>query len=669
MKKEYSKIILIFILAIFLEVIVFNITSYRTLLGKFETKVYEEPKFLYTDEGYSYLEIDNINVKAATLKVDFYENTDYAAYKVYFVDETSTEYQYLTNKEYISGYKKSEYIPLYLSGNVEKIIIAIDSYIYESGELRNITINEKIPFEFNAIRFIFVLLSMLLVYGIKHSKIFNSEYSEKNLKQEIILILVLGMFFILVSVINNYSSSESDTYLYNQNRTIDTGIYNIDFIDSLKQGKTYLLYEPSEEFLKLENPYDFIKRGILERDVDYKWDTAYYKGHFYIYFGILPALLIFLPYNLLTGGYLKISVVVLLFSIFILILLKEILLKIIVRYIKNIPFKNVFYFLVILCSGTLILYANGMSRVYELVIIMGLYFVLQGIFFILKSLEQEKNRHINIFLGSLCLALSVACRPIDLLVSVIILPYLISLLIKYIKNIKENKFNLVKLILAVGIPYLTVGAGLMYYNYIRFGNVFDFGAKYQLTINNMMELGNRIFSVPVGILSNLFKVPHFVPYFPFISHSNDHAIFYGSYYIENLIGGVFMIAPICFGIFYIFKFNKKTENKELKAIVNGLIIIGIIIACISVAIAGSNQRYLIDYAWMLILAGILIFASIYNMFKNEETKKVLNKILAIITIYTFFLGIASGILTEKESMKNNSPKEYYKTKYSICFWE
>ena len=380
-------------------------------------------------------------------------------------------------------------------------------------------------------------------------------------------------------------------------------------------------------------------------------------------------LLIFLPYNLLTGGYLKISVVVLLFSIFILILLKEILLKIIVRYIKKIPFKNVFYFLVILCSGTLILYANGMSRVYELVIIMGLYFVLQGIFFILKSLEQEKNRHINIFLGSLCLALSVACRPIDLIVSVIILPYLISLLIKYINNIKENKINLVKLILAVGIPYLTVGAGLMYYNYIRFGNVFDFGAKYQLTINNMMELENRIFSIPVGIMSNLFKVPHFVPYFPFITHSNDHAIFYGSYYIENLIGGVFMIAPICFGIFYIFKFNKKTENKELKAIVNGLVIICIIIACISVEIAGSNQRYLIDYAWMLILAGILIFASIYNMFKNEETKKVLNKILAIITIYTFFLGIASGILTEKESMKNNSPKEYYKTKYSICFWE
>ena len=255
------------------------------------------------------------------------------------------------------------------------------------------------------------------------------------------------------------------------------------------------------------------------------------------------------------------------------------------------------------------------------------------------------------------------------MISIIILPYLINLFVKYIKSIKENKTNLFKLIVAAGIPYITVGAGLMYYNYIRFGNVFDFGAKYQLTINNMTELGSRIFSIPTGIMANLFKVPNFVPYFPFITHSNDYLSFNGSYYIENLIGGLFMIAPICFLVFYIFKFNKKVENKELKIIVNSLTIVGIAIAVISVAMAGSNQRYLIDYAWMIIFAGILIFASLYNLLKHDETKKILNKILAIVTIYTFLLGISSGILTEKDSMRDNFPQEYYKVKYTICFWE
>ena len=669
MKEKYSKILLIFIVAICLEVIVFNITSYRTLLGKFEIKEYEDPVFLYTEDDYAYLEIENINLNLATLKVDYNETVEHSKYMVYFVDETSTEYQYLTTKDYILDYKKSEYIPLYLSGNVEKIIVAIDSELYKDGDLNCISINEKIPFEFNFMRFIITFAAILLAYSLRYSNFFNTEYSEKNLAQEIVLLLVLGFFFVIVSLISNYSSNEPDIYLYTEVKMIDRGIYNVDFIDALKQGKTYLLQETSEKLLELENPYDHISRGNLERDVDYKWDTAYYKGHFYIYFGILPAILIFLPYNLLTGGYLKVSIVVLLFSIFVFILLKEILLKLITKYFKNIPFKNVFYYLIILCSGTLILYANGMSRIYELVIVAGLYFSLQGIFFIIKSLEKDEHRYRNIFLGSLFLALAVACRPTDLLISIIILPYLISLFIKYVKNIKENKLNLLKLIFSVAIPYLSVGIGLMYYNYIRFENVFDFGAKYQLTINNMIELESRLFTIPMGILSNLFKVPHFVPYFPFIAHSNDCATFYGAYYIENLIGGVFMVAPICFFIFYIFKFNRKSENKELKIIVNSLIIVGLLIACVSVAMAGSNQRYLIDYGWMLIFAGILIFSFLYSLFKHKETKNILNKLLAIMAIYTLLLGISSGILTEKDCMKHNSPEKYYKIKYSVCFWE
>ena len=55
------------------------------------------------------------------------------------------------------------------------------------------------------------------------------------------------------------------------------------------------------------------------------------------------------------------------------------------------------YYLITLLSGVLVWYANGMSRVYEVVIIVGLYFVLQGIFFILKSMESDKNKHLNIF--------------------------------------------------------------------------------------------------------------------------------------------------------------------------------------------------------------------------------------------------------------------------------
>lgn len=209
----------------------------------------------------------------------------------------------------------------------------------------------------------------------------------------------------------------------------------------------------------------------------------------------------------------------------------------------------------------------------------------------------------------------------------------------------------------------------MIYNYIRFENPFEFGSKYQLTVINMGALKNRIFAVPTGIIANIFSIPNFIPDFPFITNHNKLLDFYGYYYIENMIGGLFIIAPICFMNFFVIKANRKTQNKELKTIINSLIIVGSLIAIISIMMAGSNQRYLIDYAWMFILSGILIFIILFNSFKSDETKNILKKMIATLTIFTFIIGILSGVVSEKENMKNYSSKTYYNLKYMICFWE
>ena len=136
-----------------------------------------------------------------------------------------------------------------------------------------------------------------------------------------------------------------------------------------------------------------------------------------------------------------------------------------------------------------------------------------------------------------------------------------------------------------------------------------------------------------------------------------------------MIGGIFLLAPICFMNFYVIKVNKKTDNKSLKIIINSLLIVGLIIAILSIMKAGSNERYLVDYGWMLILSGILIFIVLYNSLKSEESKKILEKIFVTVTIITFILGILSGIVSEKEYMKNVSKEVYYKTRYIISFWE
>lgn len=438
MSKHFSKILINLIIAICLEVMFFNITSYRALLGNFEKKEFTEYELVRYEDSKAILKINNINSKLATIKIDFEDTVkDVTEYRIYFSDETSSSYRGLNSKKYIPENEKSKYIPVYLSGNVNGIMVSIDKDLYENEQIDRIVLNEKIPFEFNIIRCAIVFGILLVIYFLKNGENINAIYSLKNFYQELILLLVLAVFFGITIYINQNSIEPDDLRIYNEK-----------FVNSVYKGNLYLDFEPSEEFLNLENPYDDLERSGLERGTDYLWDMAYYNGKFYVYFGILPLLVFFLPYYILTKKYLDMALVVFILSIFIFILIKEILIKIVNRYFKDIQFKFVLFSLIMLCSGSLVLYANGMSRFYEMAILSGVYCVLQGIYFILKSLETEEKKYFNIFAGTLFLSLSVACRPTDLFASILILPYLIKLLIENIKIFKTNKAPLLKLIIS-----------------------------------------------------------------------------------------------------------------------------------------------------------------------------------------------------------------------------
>ena len=66
----------------------------------------------------------------------------------------------------------------------------------------------------------------------------------------------------------------------------------------------------------------------------------------------------------------------------------------------------------------------------------------------------------------------------------------------------------------------------MYYNYIRFGSIFEFGASYQMTVNDMLNLKNRFMSIGTGLVCNLFGIPIFMTSFPFIVNNHNLFILY-----------------------------------------------------------------------------------------------------------------------------------------------
>ena len=538
-------------------------------------------------------------------------------------------------------------------GNSNKIAIKIFA---KNADVSSVTINERIPLKFNILRVICIFSFLAFIYCFKNLELFNQPFSGKNLKQELILLLVMGAFLFITCYLNNYSKDIREYDFYAK-----------DFVESISRGEFFLSKKPNDKLLNMNNPYDTNGRvdANIERGKDYYWDTVLYNGKFYVYFGILPALVLFLPYYLLTGKFLYSATGVLVFSILAIIALKELIEIIFKKFFKELDFKYMVLSLIILLFGSQILFLNGVPRYYELPIVAGLFFSITGIDLILLSVYGNKINYKKMFFGSLFLALSVACRPTQLLTSLIIVPIVLRV---FIDNVK-NKKDIIKNIISIAIPYMSVGILLMIYNYVRFGSILEFGAKYQLTINDMLHLSNRIYTIGTGIVCNLFSIPNFISVFPFVDNHNKLISFYGYYYIENMVGGLFILVPISFMIFKFFTVLKKSKNRELVTFISALIITGIAICVISIAMGGSMQRYIADYAWIFILAGICIFLEIYKLYQTKEAKHILGKILLVVTIYIVFINLFSGIISEKSYFKNISPEQFYNIRYTIDFWE
>ena len=59
-------------------------------------------------------------------------------------------------------------------------------------------------------------------------------------------------------------------------------------------------YDVDPALSAMENPYSYQER--IDAGVEFYWDHAFYDNQYYMYFGVAPVFLIFMPYRLLTGS-------------------------------------------------------------------------------------------------------------------------------------------------------------------------------------------------------------------------------------------------------------------------------------------------------------------------------------------------------------------------------
>ena len=653
-----------------LELSIFNMNSYRLVFGDFEHLKYtvqnikiedgltqEDGKYITTKEITKKVEIDNINKEIGTIKLNIDTNRP-IEYKIYYTDETSAEYRDLPSKTLVNEIENSKSIPTYLSGTSKKILVELKIPANTTFKIDSIELNSNIEFNFNIVRVLLLFLGWFFLYAMKNFEEFNIPYTKKNKLQLLVIIYVTLLAIWLVYWITDTSLIKTE------DKTNDyITPYMGQAVDMVLDGKVYLEQEPSKELMNLSNPYDNTLRNT--ENVDYVWDMAYYNGKYYVYFGILPVLTVMAPYKFITGDYMELNTVVFIFATLTIIFIMKSIMLIFRRWFKDVPFKFLILFFVAVISGGIIMWICRRPITYEVAIISGYYLVIQGIFFILKTIEKQKVNYIYMCLACLSLALAVACRPNLLIASLLIVPVLLKI---FINNIK-NRENILKNILVVAIPYGIVGISLMLYNYVRFDNIFEFGAQYQITVNDMRNLGNRIMTIPIGLMSYLFKIPTIISQFPFAQISYDTITFYGYYWSSAMAGGIFILSPICFALFLIPKIRNKI-NKELFFVIIMLSLVGIIICILDIVLGGNSQRYAADYAWMFLFAGMMTIMAIYQIIKNEKIKHYIYKVTLVLVVFSGIINfLLGGIQSEDNYLKSYYPEQYYGIRYGISFWE
>ncbi|MFQ9509672.1 MAG: hypothetical protein ACLRZ7_01760 [Lachnospiraceae bacterium] len=617
------------------------------------------------DNGNQTIEILDINEKVNNMYLDLeivdpiYTKDGSIEVKFSITDEANKLYNRITSRNIVHNVEKTKYLKFNLSGKSEKIKLDLNLDSEKIVRVNAIKINVKEPLSLSIIRFFVLSGSMVLWSVLKKDSGFYRHVYRDSKNQYLVtagVVFVLMLFFSLFLIWN-------PTYL---NTNISHHKQYQQLARSMLNGQLYLDKEVPESLIQMSNPYDTNYRDeVMDDSGDYAaWDTAYFNGKYYVYFGVVPVVLFYIPYYLATGQDMPNFLAVFLFLIPSIAGVFGLISQIIKRWFSKTPFFVYLMLSVMTTFGGGFLFLITHADLYAIPIAGGLMFTVLGMYCWFKADETKELNKWYLLIGSLCMALVAGCRPQLLLFSFLAIPLFFNHVFKERtlfskKSIKET--------ICFCLPYIIVAALLMAYNFARFGSVVDFGANYNLTTNDMTKRGFVPGRIGLAIFTYLFQPPNMVARFPFIVGTNFENSYLGVTIRETTFGGIFTTNLILFIVFFVGKFKDILKEKKMYAFTLCTIGIGLTLPIVDAQMAGLLQRYFSDFAFALFLGATILILAVF-----ERKDKYPTSVVIPLFQYGFTLSILYNVLTlftrGSRTLMEGNPEVYYKIYHAVQFW-
>ncbi len=441
---------------------------------------------------------------------------------------------------------------------------------------------------------------------------------------------------------------------------------------SMAEGKLYLEEEPPQWLKDMADPYDKGARDEAQKATGepYLFDVAYYDGHYYVYFGVVPVLLFYLPFYLLTGANFPTAIGVLVMAIAF-VLGATALLDRFARYHFRAVSLGMYLLLqipLVACSG--ILYLVKFPTFYSLPIMCGLAFSVWGLYCWSRS-SMARHRCGWLFAGSLCMALVAGCRPQLLVLSFLAFPLFWR---TYITERRLLTAAGAREFACLAAPYVMVAAGIMGYNYARFGSFTDFGANYNLTVNDMTKRGMNAGRLAPAFFTYFLQPPCMTGVFPFLQPAPFDTTYMGQTIKEVTFGGIFACLPVLWVLAFSKRILGMRARQRLTRTIMGVIVVllgsGVVVALADAELAGILQRYYADFSFMFLAAAVLLYFVVNEQLaRTRRAHDLMLKLLIALVCASVTYSLLLCLVPETGWYSNVYPWAYQDLLQTALFWK
>lgn len=689
--NKFSITCLLILIVVLFEIFLFNFRFFQTL--GYEPVILSDATFdkavnslgnstFYFNDDNTKIKFENIDTEVKNIYINM-ENTktlplnprpedikDYEANKLIKVKITIDDFGKsngidMPERNIVSTVEKTKYIPLNLKGESHNLILELKNVKGNEIRINNIILNANVPFHFSILRVLIILICIGLFYIIKPgSKFYSYKLNLNRKKQKIFIPVIITLQIILMIT----ASHINPMYVHN---TVSWQSQYIELTDAILDGHYYLNINPDPKLQDLTNPYDPDLRNSAGANAS--WDHAYYEGKYYVYFGIVPALLFNIPAKLIADIDIKpFACILILIPIFVIMsyfLIYAFAKKFIANKDESIPLLLYIILSTLFVNGVGTAFLMVWPDMYTLPIFTALTLAVSGLYCWITSFktteEGYKLNSIKLFIGSLLLALIAGCRPQMLLILFTAIPLFWTAVFKDRKLF--SKTSILQTV-CFTVPIILFAAFMFHYNYARFGSIFDFGANYNLTTNDMTSRGISLARIPQGIFCYILQPLNIEGVFPYVTTTSFATKYMGITIKEGTYGGILFLQPITWMLLLIPKIKNELKEKGLLIITILFIVFAFIIASADAIMAGILSRYYLDFSWLLILSSIIVIFTAYNKYHTRDYWKIFNYCMPVCFVISMFITFAITIGGRYYTPAETNPEVFWKIATAIQFW-